>query len=80
MAPRMAQPNSAEVIGWALGSVQAQRGKATVGVKAYTICVRAHGLHKPSPKANAALAEQILDSGGAWASEYPPGVEPRKEY
>ncbi len=31
-----------------------------------------HGVHS-------ALAERILDCGGAWASEYPPGVEPRKE-
>ena len=66
------------ISGLALG-IDAAAHEGALSANAYTICVLAHGLHKPSPKANAALAERILDSGGAWASEYPPGVEPRKE-
>lgn len=66
------------VSGLALG-IDAAAHEGALASNAYTICVLAHGLHKASPKANAALADRILDCGGAWASEYPPGVEPRKE-
>lgn len=66
------------ISGLALG-IDAAAHEGALSANSYTIAVLAHGLHKASPKANAGLADRILDSGGAWASEYPPGVEPRKE-
>lgn len=46
----------------------------------HTVAVLAHGLHTVSPKANAILAEDILNKGGALVSEYRFGVEPRPEF
>jgi len=43
-----------------------------------TIAVLAHGLHEANPKTNAALAQNILDAGGTWVSEYPEGVPPSR--
>lgn len=45
-----------------------------------TIAVLAHGLEKASPRANAYLADRILDHGGAWVSEHPIGVAARPEF
>jgi DNA processing protein len=39
-----------------------------------TIAVLASGLDRPSPVGNRRLARRILDTGGAWVSEYPPGT------
>ncbi len=38
-----------------------------------TVAILASGLERPSPVGNQRLAARILDSGGAWLSEYPPG-------
>jgi DNA processing protein len=67
------------VSGLALGIDAAAHGGA-LQAKGLTIAVLAHGLHKASPKTNAPLADRILEAGGAWVSEYPPGKEPRKEH
>lgn len=45
-----------------------------------TIAVLAHGLERASPRANAHLADRILDHGGLWVSEHPCGVSARPEY
>ena len=42
-----------------------------------TVAILASGLERPSPAGNRRLATRILDSGGAWLSEYPPGQEYR---
>jgi DNA processing protein len=68
------------VSGLALGIDAAAHEGALQASHGLTIAVLAHGLHKASPKANALLADRILDAGGAWVSEYPPGKEPRKEH
>ena len=43
-----------------------------------TVAVMAHGLDLVYPKAHTALAEQILDGGGALVSEHAPGVAPQR--
>jgi len=43
-----------------------------------TIAVLAYGLHEANPKANAVLAQRILDAGGAWVSEHPAGKPPNR--
>lgn len=45
-----------------------------------TIAVLANGLDKALPKQNAALGNAILDSGGAWLSEYPIGIKPFRHF
>ncbi|WP_436896105.1 DNA-processing protein DprA [Enterobacter hormaechei] len=46
---------------------------ATLQARAKTIAVLAHGLESAKPKQNARLANDILNNGGAWISEYPIG-------
>lgn len=41
-----------------------------------TIAVLAHGLDHVYPKEHYAIAREIVQSAGAWISEYPPGVKP----
>lgn len=43
-----------------------------------TVAVLAHGVDKVTPASNRALADAILDAGGALISEHPPGVPPRR--
>lgn len=45
-----------------------------------TIAVLANGLDKAQPKQNALLGNAILDSGGAWLSEYPIGIKPFRHF
>jgi DNA processing protein len=40
----------------------------------HTVAVLAHGLHTTAPAAHRALAEEIVESGGALVSQYPFGV------
>ncbi|MHB8405295.1 MAG: DNA-processing protein DprA [Gammaproteobacteria bacterium] len=65
------------VSGLAIGIDQAAH-KGCMEGRSPTIAVLANGLHKASPKSNESLAMKILESGGAWISEHPIGVEPRK--
>ena len=39
----------------------------------HTAAVLAHGLEEANPAGNRALAHRILDQGGCWLSEFPPG-------
>jgi DNA processing protein len=39
-----------------------------------TLAVLASGLDRPSPAGNVRMAREILESGGGWLSEHPPGV------
>ncbi|MCX8112471.1 MAG: DNA-processing protein DprA [Bacteroidia bacterium] len=61
------------VSGLAYG-IDAQAHRATLEKGGKTIAVLAHGLERIYPPAHRSLAEAILE-GGAWLSEYPPGVK-----
>lgn len=64
------------VSGLAMGIDAAAHGEALrSGLP--TWAVLAHGLDAAQPRANARLAERILQSGGAWISEWPYGVPTR---
>lgn len=67
------------VSGLALG-IDAAAHEGALKTQAPTVAVLAHGLEKPSPRANAPLADRILDQGGLWVSEHPVGVPARPEY
>lgn len=75
----LAANNWTIVSGLAIG-VDSFAHEGALSVNGKTIAVLANGLHKASPKQNALLADEILLKGGAWVSEHPWGVEPRKEY
>ncbi|WP_455107164.1 DNA-processing protein DprA [Porphyromonas sp.] len=44
-----------------------------------TVAVLAHGLDTLYPSAHRRIAEEVLRDGGAWVSEYPPGVKPYRQ-
>ncbi|EEW2530731.1 DNA-processing protein DprA [Escherichia coli] len=66
------------VSGLAIGT-DANAHKATLQAKGKTIAVLAHGLEEAKPKQNSRLAQEILDKGGAWISEYPMGRPAQKQ-
>ena len=66
------------VSGLALGIDAAAHRGALLG-SGKTIAVMAHGLGTIYPKANSALADEILDKGGLLLSEYPAGVPAKPE-
>jgi DNA processing protein len=45
-----------------------------------TIAVLASGLDRATPYGQRGLARRILEEGGAWVSEHPPGTDPRPYY
>lgn len=61
--------------GLALG-IDGAAHQAAVNARGITIAVLAHGLDMISPSRHRDLAEEILATGGAWVSEYAPGVRP----
>jgi DNA processing protein len=61
------------VSGLALG-IDAISHEAALEARGHTVAVLANGLDSVYPRKNAALAERILDSGGAWLSEQPFGT------
>lgn len=67
------------ISGLALG-IDAAAHEGALRSKTPTIAVLAHGLEKASPRANAHLADRILDHGGLWVSEHPCGTSARPEY
>jgi len=67
------------VSGLALG-IDAAAHQGALDVDGKTIAVLAGGLDKASPVANSSLGQQILENGGAWVSEHPVGVPPRKHH
>ncbi len=61
------------ISGLALG-VDAISHEAALEARGHTVAVLANGLDSVYPRKNAALAERILDNGGAWLSEQPFGT------
>ncbi len=74
----MAENDWVVVSGLALG-IDAAAHQGTLEAKGKTIAVLAGGLDKPNPARNAELGFNILEMGGAWISEHPVGVPPKKE-
>jgi DNA processing protein len=66
------------VSGLALG-IDAAAHRGALQGKGKTIAVMAHGLGTVYPKANAALADEILANGGLLLSEYPVGIPAKPE-
>ncbi|RJX30888.1 MAG: DNA-processing protein DprA [Oxalobacter sp.] len=66
------------VSGLALG-IDAAAHRGALHSSGSTIAVLAHGLDAAYPKANANLANEIIERGGAWVSEYPVGVHAKPE-
>jgi DNA processing protein len=61
------------VSGLAYG-VDAAAHRGALEGRGRTLAVLASGLDRPSPAGNIGLARAILDAGGGWLSEHPPGV------
>ena len=66
------------VSGLAYG-VDIQAHEAALDEGLPTVAVLAHGLDTLYPSAHRRIAEEILRDGGAWVSEYPPGVKPYRQ-
>lgn len=58
--------------------IDAAAHKAALEAGGTTIAIMAAGLDTIYPRQHQALARQIIDSGGALVSEYPPGTTPYK--
>jgi DNA processing protein len=75
IAAHFASAGWSVISGLALGC-DAAAHDAALEVGGHTVAVLAHGLHTVAPSQHRALAERILESGGALITEFPFGVEP----
>jgi DNA processing protein len=81
LGQQLAQGGVTVVSGLALGiDGAAHRGSLASSSVLPTIGVLAHGLERIYPPSHEGLARQIVESGGALVSEYPPGTEPMKHH
>ncbi len=71
-ASELSKYGVAVMSGLAMG-IDTAAHKGTLAENGQTVAVLPSGLDKVYPPQNIALAEQILESGGALVSEYPPG-------
>lgn len=67
------------ISGLALG-IDAAAHEGALKTSTPTVAVLAHGLDKANPRANAHLADRILEQGGVWVSEHPFKTPARPEY
>lgn len=77
LARKLSERGVIVISGLALG-VDALAHEGALKGRGITIAVLAGGVDDPTPYTNAGLAEQILESGGGIASEYPPGMPPSR--
>jgi DNA processing protein len=75
----LARKGIAVISGLALGCDSAGH-KGCLKEGGYTLAVLANGLDKIYPASNRELGEKILESGGCFLSEYPPGMAPRRNF
>jgi DNA protecting protein DprA len=78
-AAQVAESHGVVVSGLALGIDRAAQA-ASVEHHGPTWAVLAHGLHTVSPASNRALANKIVEHGGALISEYAPGEPAQPHY
>ncbi|WP_455515974.1 DNA-processing protein DprA [Porphyromonas sp.] len=74
----MVHPSLTIVSGLAYG-VDIRAHEAALDEGLPTVAVLAHGLDTLYPSAHRRISEEILRDGGAWVSEYPPGVKPYRQ-
>jgi len=74
----LALNNIPVVSGLALG-IDAAAHRGAVSIQGPTIAVLASGVDNFTPRANASLAQQILDTNGLIVSEQPPGAPARRQ-
>lgn len=77
LIPEFVQAGLVTVSGLAMG-IDAEVAKETLNVGGKTIAVLGHGLSAIYPKANARLAEEIIENDGLLLSEYPIHIRPDK--
>ena len=77
MVPEFVRAGMVTVSGLAIG-IDAHVAKETLAADGKTIAVLGHGLGKIHPKANAQLAERIVEEGGLLLSEFPLDAPPDK--
>lgn len=77
LAYELAKRGVVIISGLAYG-VDAIAHKAALEAGGTTIAVLANGLHRVYPTAHTALAEQVIQHGGALVSEHPEGLEAHK--
>ncbi len=75
LSRKLAERGVVIISGLALG-VDALAHQGALKGQGMTVAVLAGGVDKPTPYTNARLADEILASGGAIISEYPPGMPP----
>jgi DNA processing protein len=73
LAAAAAHAGVAVVSGLAYG-LDAAAHEGALAASGATFAVLASGLDRPSPLGNRGLARRIVDAGGGWISEYPPGT------
>jgi DNA processing protein len=78
-ASQIADSRGVVVSGLALG-IDAAAQQASVERLGANWAVLAHGLHMVSPSSSRPLAKEIVDTGGALLSEYPPGEPAQRHY
>lgn len=75
LADELARRGHGIVSGGAYG-VDISAHRAALAARGATHAYLACGLEKPYPLANAVVLDHMLESGGAWISEYAPGATP----
>lgn len=74
LARKLAERGVVIISGLALG-VDALAHQGALAGQGTTAAVLAHGLDQINPRSNIALAEQMMDRGGALISEFEPGTQ-----
>jgi DNA processing protein len=76
LARELAELGASVVSGGALG-IDAAAHRGALRADGHTIVVQAAPLAEPYPRANRRLFARVLEAGGGWLSETPPGIAPQ---